>query len=111
MTIKELAQKLDATIETGSEGLEREIQCGYCCDLLSWVMAHSQDGMAWSTVQTHMNVVAVAVLGDMACVIAPEGAVFPQEVVKKAQEEGLHLLCCQKSAYEIAGIMAQAGIA
>ena len=28
--------------------------------------------MAWVTVQTHLNVIAVASLGDMACIILPE---------------------------------------
>ena len=45
---------------------EREITSGCACDLLSWVMAHGCGDMAWVTVQTHMNVIAVAALLDFA---------------------------------------------
>ena len=35
-------------------------------------MARGKPGMAWVTVQTHLNVVAVASLHEMACIILPE---------------------------------------
>ena len=37
---------------------DREIACGYTCDLLSHVMGRGQADMAWITVQAHMNVIA-----------------------------------------------------
>ena len=45
---------------------DREIACGYTCDLLSHVMGRGQADMAWITVQAHMNVIAVAALLDFA---------------------------------------------
>ncbi|MBR1584734.1 MAG: AraC family transcriptional regulator [Clostridia bacterium] len=90
--------------------MEREITCGYTCDLLSWVMAHGEDGMAWVTVQTHMNVVAVAVLADMACVILPENIDMPQESLEKAADEGLVILKSPLTAYAICGRMAAQGV-
>ena len=68
MKVRELARLLNARALTGEAGMDNEIQSGYCCDLLSWVMAHGGEGMAWVTVQTHMNVIAVAALHDMSCV-------------------------------------------
>ena len=62
MKVRELQEKIGATVLTGEVGLDNEIESGYCCDLLSWVMAHGKQGMAWITVQTHMNVIAVSVL-------------------------------------------------
>ena len=83
---------------------------GYACDLLSWVMAHGDEGMAWVTVQTHMNVVAVAVLADMACVILPENIDMEEDSLKKAEEEGLCVLKSPLTAYAICGRMAAAGV-
>ena len=71
MKIRELLPLLEAKCLTPGAALEKEVRCGYTCDLLSWVMAHGEEGMAWVTVQTHMNVIAVAVLSEMACVILP----------------------------------------
>lgn len=64
------------------------MSCGYTCDLLSWVMAHGKQGMAWITVQTHMNVIAVASLMEMAAVIIPEGIQMEEPSLEKAREEG-----------------------
>ena len=73
-------------------------------------MAHGDEGMAWVTVQTHMNVVAVAVLADMACVVLPEGIRMEPESLKKAVDEGLAVLSSPLTAYEICGKMAEQGV-
>lgn len=111
MTIGELAGLIGAEIVTKAVDTDREVLCGYACDLLSWVMAKGKEGMAWITVQAHMNVIAVAVLADMSCIIAPEGVKFEADVVEKAEEEGIALLTSDKSAYQLSGIMCAAGIA
>ena len=68
MKVNELTTLIDGTLMTAGGG-ENEIACGCTCDLLSWVMAHGAAGMAWVTVQTHMNVIAVASLMEMAAVM------------------------------------------
>lgn len=111
MTIKELAALLNATVVEEGADLQAEITCGYACDLLSWVLAHGRKGMAWTTVQTHVNVIAVAVLMEMACVILSEGNQLEQDSLRKAKEEGLSVLATDKTAYEICGLMMRAGVA
>ena len=58
-----------------------------------------------------MNVVAVAVLADMSCVIAAEGVQFGADVIEKAEEEGVALITTDLSAYHVAGRMHEKGIA
>ena len=110
MTIQAFIDLTGATLITETSDLKREITCGYTCDLLSWVMSHGAADMAWITVQTHMNVIAVATLMDMAAIIAPEGIEFEKDVIEKAADEGIALMCSNKTAYELSGIMFQAGI-
>lgn len=110
MTIQQFIDLTNAKLVTPEVPTDREISCGYTCDLLSWVMAHGAADMAWITVQTHMNVVAVAALMDMAAVIAPEGITFEAEVIEKAQEEGIALLECRETAYSLCGKMIAAGV-
>lgn len=91
-------------------GEERGITCGYVCDLLSWVMARGQQGMAWVTVQTHLNVIAVASLHEMACVILPDGIVMEEAVLDKARAEGIAVITSPLSAYRICGLLSGAGL-
>lgn len=89
---------------------DREIVCGYTCDLLSHVMGRGQADMAWITVQTHMNVIAVAALLDFACVIVPENLPVDKAIVDKAAEEGIVMLASEKTAYELVEIMVKNGV-
>ena len=111
MNVNELAKLLNAKIVTAGKNQDMEITCGYACDLLSWVLAHGRKGMAWATVQTHVNVVAVAVLMEMGCVILAEDNHIEASSLAKAEEEGLTVLETAMTAYEICGRLFAAGIA
>ena len=92
MNVRELMPHIEARALTGETGLDNPVSAGYACDLLSWVMAHGREHMAWVTVQTHMNVIAVATLHEMSCVIIPEGIRVEDAVAAKAAEEGVAML-------------------
>lgn len=111
MKVVDLMHLLEAENLTKEVSLEGEVTCGYSCDLLSWVLAHGKQGMAWSTVQTHVNVIAVSVLMEMACVILVEGVEPEEATLAKAIEEDMPILSTEKTAYEVCGIMSKAGVA
>ena len=104
MTVRELTQALSLT-EFHLPAPEAEVTGGYAGDLLSWVMAKGAPGTAWVTVMNHMNVIAVATLLDMACVIIPENIEVKPETLDKAAEEEIPVLSTGKTAFEIAGLM------
>ncbi len=110
MKVADLMNLVEARNLTEAVSTDREVTCGHVCDLLSWVMAHGEEGMAWVTVQTHLNVVAVAALAEMACVILPEQTVMEADVLAKANTEGMCVLSSPLTAYEICGRMAGQGI-
>ena len=110
MTVTELLTLIDAKNLTPDVSLEREITCGYSCDLLSWVMSHGDEGMVWVTVQTHLNVIAVAVLSEMACVVLPEDVEMEQESIDKAIAEGMPVLSSPLTSYEICGRLYKCGV-
>ena len=111
MTVKEVLELIEAKDMTPETDKNTEVSCGYTCDLLSWVMAHGTAGMAWVTVQTHMNVIAVASLMDMAAVIIPEGIEMEAPSLEKAKEEGITVLESPLTAYEICARLAAKGLA
>ncbi|SCY16424.1 DRTGG domain-containing protein [Alkaliphilus peptidifermentans] len=102
MLVKELIEALNLELIAGEEGTENKITGVYISDLLSWVMAKLQAGNVWITIQTHVNVVAVALLGEASCMIIPEGADIDENTIAKANEEKIPLLRSQLTAYELA---------
>lgn len=101
MEVKELAKNLNLEILTQEAGLHKEVTGAYACDLLSWVMSHAQKGDAWITVHTHLNIVAVALLVEIPCIIIPEGISVEEATLKKAQDEGIAILSTSMSSYEL----------
>jgi predicted transcriptional regulator len=100
--IKNICERINAKVLAGAEQMNRAVEGVYICDLLSWVMSHAQKGDAWITVMSHANVIAVASLLDLGCIIVPEEIEMDQDALRKADEEGIPVLSTSLNAYEIA---------
>jgi len=100
MTLSKLAEELSLTRLSGES--DREVESCYISDLLSRVLGGCQSGDIWITVQSSLNMVAVAVMTDASCVILPEGLTAPGNVLEKANEEGLTIFTSEESAYSLA---------
>ena len=105
MTTNELCEKL--SLKKLSESEDRETASCYISDLLSRVLGGCQSGDIWITVQSSLNMVAVAMMTDASCVILPEGLTAPDNVVEKANEEGLIVFSSEESAFSLAVKIAQ----
>jgi len=81
---------------------DREISGAYVGDLLSWVMGRAKANDAWITIMSNLNVVAVATLADVSCVIFAEGVLPEAEVIEVARSKGVSLISSSLSAYETA---------
>lgn len=101
MLISDFAEQMEMAVLAGTAGLEKEISGIYVCDLLSWVMSKAGKGDAWITVLNNLNVVAVAVLAEVACVIVPEGITVGEATLNRADAEGVVFLGSKMNAYEI----------
>ncbi|MBQ4146005.1 MAG: AraC family transcriptional regulator [Clostridia bacterium] len=102
MNVKELAEKIGLNIVAGQDGVEKEVAGCYIGDLMSLAMARVEEGNVWITIQTNINVVAVAALKEAACVILADGCVLDENAAQKADDEGIPVLVSDKSAYELA---------
>lgn len=105
MTLKEILPLINATVLTDGLDLERKVSGGYCCDLLSWVMGKAKADNVLITIQTSLNVIAVATLKDLSAVIIPESTAVEPETVAKAREENIPLLSSPLSGFEISGVL------
>ena len=93
-----------------TDQLDASITGCYISDLLSDVLAHSQPGMLWLTIQTHRNVVSVAATKEIAAVLFTCGRRPETPIVIEAAEEGIVLLTTRLTTYEAAGKLWEAGL-
>ena len=107
MKVFKLVKELDLKVFSGRDGLEREITGGYVSDLLSDVMGNANEGAVWITLQTHRNVVAIASLKELACVLLVSSLEPEQNTMDHSNEEGVPVLGTSLSTFEIAGLLYQ----
>ena len=103
MRVRDLVEKYDLDVAAGKAGLDRKVQLGHCGDLLSEVIAAAEQGAVWITVQGHQNIVAVAVLKELAAVVIAAGHVPDAATCEKADAEGVPILLYAGQAYDLAG--------
>jgi predicted transcriptional regulator len=108
--VKELVDRFNLHVAAGKDALDRQIAGGYCGDLLSDVMANAPTGCIWLTVQSHQNIVNVAVLHEMAAIVLTGDRSPDQETIERANDEGIPLLMSPQSAYDLAGQAFSAGL-
>ncbi len=101
MTVYELSQNSQFNVLTMPEP-DREINGAYIGDLLSWVMGKAQYDNIWITIMSNMNVVAVASLSDVSCVLLAENVTLDDEVLSTAKQKGINILSTPLSAYDAA---------
>lgn len=101
MIISEFAKQLKLNLLFESNK-DINIEGVYIGDLLSIVMSKAKQNYVWITIQTHINIVAVAELLDLSCIIVVEDMEVEQETVDKAKELDIPVLKTNESAYEVA---------
>ena len=109
MTVRDLIEQTGVTAIALPED-DREVEGVYIGDLLSWVMGRAQSGNVWITIMSNLNVVAVASLSDVSCVLLAENVQLDDEVKRVAEEKGINVLSTPKSAYEIAAALSKLSI-
>jgi predicted transcriptional regulator len=110
MKVKEMCDRFDLQLAGGEKGLDREVTGGYCGDLLSDVMANATGGTVWLTIQSHQNIIAVALLKELSAIILVNDQRPDDDTIKKAEDEGIPLLISKDSAFDLACKLYKSGI-
>ena len=109
MKVKDIAKKLKLDVAVEGE-LDKEVSSGYVSDLLSDVMAQTEEGTIWLTIQTHENIVAVATLNDLAAIIITNEKQPTDATIAKANEQGVNILSAKENSFVIAGQLYKLGV-
>jgi len=105
MTVQELTEALKLEPIAVPDG-GRTVSGGYTGDLLSWVMGRAQEGDVWVTIMSNPNIVAVASLANVSCILLAEGVRPDQGVAETAASHGVNLLGSGESAFALCGRIA-----
>ncbi|MFQ5867358.1 MAG: serine kinase [bacterium] len=110
MKLKEIIEKLNLEIRCGANKLDREINSGYASDLLSDVIANTNKGDLWITLQVHQNIVAVAGMKELSGIVIINGREPEEETVKRAESENIPIMVSKMPAFELIGKLYSLGI-
>lgn len=110
MKIKDLIEKFNLKVLSELYEPESEVSGGYTSDLLSDVIANSKKDNVWITMQTHLNIIAVASLKELSAIIIVMNREIDKDALEKANEEKILVLSTNLTAFQISGKIYESGI-
>ncbi len=109
MLLKEISKTLN--LEKAYDFNENiDVENGYTCDLLSEVMGRGPNNSVWVTVQSHLNIIAVAVIVGIKAIIITNSHKAEEKTVSKAKEERIALYYSNENPFTISGKLYSLGI-
>ena len=103
MKVRDILEKLNLKVCSGTAGLNREIKGGYTSDLLSDVMGNAQEGNICITLQTHKNIMAIASLKELSAIVLVKGYKPEEDTAAESETEGIPILSTPLQTFEITG--------
>jgi BioD-like phosphotransacetylase family protein len=110
VNVSDIVAALPVRVVAGADHLQNEVTGGYASDLLSCVMAGARKGNVWVTLQAHMNVIAVAALLELACVVITEGAALDSEALTRADQRGVVVLSTEQGSFATVAQLSALGV-
>lgn len=101
MLAKKLMESLQLSYYAGERGLEAEVNGIYIGDMMSWVLSHASKGNVWITVCNHVNIVAVACLTEISCIVLAEGIIPEVSTIARANLEAIPILGSSLNSVEL----------
>ena len=110
MILKEIIEKLELELCCGAGDLDVDVVGGYTSDLLSDVLANSNEGDLWITLQIHPNIVAIAGMKGLAGVVIINGRKPEKETLDRAEQNGIRILASTMTAFDLSGELHAMGL-
>ncbi|MCX6091123.1 MAG: hypothetical protein NTX88_12310 [Candidatus Atribacteria bacterium] len=110
MKVNEIVIPLEAEVVVDGNMSEQTLKGGYSGDLLSDCIANAGEGSVWVTIHSHPNIVAVAVLVGILCIVITNFQEIDPQTVEKARKERVTLLRTPLTSYQAVAVLAGRGI-
>lgn len=110
MKINELLLNEVFTLINNPASLNKEMNGIFSCDLLSHVMANAKEDNVLITILNNINVLGVASLIDLSCVIFSHNTKVKDEIIKKADELDIAIIKTPLSTAETTILLSKLGV-
>ncbi|MDR2780814.1 MAG: serine kinase [Synergistaceae bacterium] len=109
ISIQEICSLIDAKVHVPGDG-SRIVSRATAGDLLSFVMGCDSAETAWVTIQTHLNIAAVAVLKEIPLIIIAAGRAPAPDLAAKCAEENITLATSGASMFDTCVSLGRLGL-
>lgn len=110
MNVKELLKDENFLLVNDPDSLDQTVKGIFSCDLLSHVMANAKEDNVLITILNNINVLGVASLLDLSCIIFSHNTKVREEIITKANELNIALVKTPKSTAEAVIILHNLGV-
>ncbi|MDI3530973.1 MAG: hypothetical protein PWP60_822 [Candidatus Atribacteria bacterium] len=110
MKIIEIIEPLQAQVIAKGDLEQQEVSGGYAGDLLSDVIANAKESSVWVTIQSHPNVVAVAKLVGIPCIVVTNFQDVDEQTSQRAEKEGITILKTPLTTYQAVAVLSRLGL-
>lgn len=110
MFVKDILENDVFTLLNNPSDIDREVSGIFSCDLLSHVIANAQEDNLLITILNNINVLGVASLIDLSCVVFAHNVKPQQEIIERANNLGIILLGSNKSTSETTVLLHKLGV-
>ena len=110
MTIRKIAELLEAKVILGEDKLDLEVDMAFSSDMMSDVLAFVKDQSVLLTGLVNPQVVRTADMMDMVCVVFVRGKEPSAEMVELAEDRGIALLKTPLRMFTACGLLYESGL-
>ena len=110
MTLREIADLLDARILAGEKHLDTEVKTAFAADLMSDVLAFAKPGSVMITGLTNPQIIRIASIVDNSAILIVRGKIPPDETITLAEELDIPVLSTKYIMFETSGKLYANGI-
>ena len=110
MRVSEITKLLNAEVCCGEQYLDRDIACGFACDMMSDVLAYVKQQAVLITGLVNPQVIRTADMMDISCVVIVRGKTPTDLMLELANEREITILRTDHRMYSVCGILYNNGL-
>ena len=111
MTIRKIAELLEAKVILGEDKLDLEVDMAFSSDMMSDVLAFVKDQSVLLTGLMNPQVVRTAEMMDMKCIVFVRGKVPDETILEMARERDIVVMTSEKPMFIACGLLYTTGLA
>ncbi|MBR0508096.1 MAG: hypothetical protein IJJ86_05760 [Clostridia bacterium] len=110
MTIREMAERLNATVFAEPDQIDEDLTGAFGSDMMSDVLAFAENRDVLLTGLLNPQIVRTAHMQDMRCIIIVRGKTATDEIKRLATENHIALLETELTMYDSCGKLYEGGL-